>query len=126
MHLPQTGVWDVCPMQVLYMRPGGYALGSAKSRGAARSLLEARKRDEPDRSNGGVGGLAEAIRAARMRHDARPLPELYEDRGKGGMADCLAERIRQARERVGLAQGSLTRPGLSAIAGGCQSRPSAP
>ncbi len=103
-------------MPVLYMKPGGYALGSAKSRGAARSLLEARKRDEPDRSKVSLQGLAEVIRAARMKAGygelAAPLPA----NGGGGTiygvrrADCLAERMRQGRERVARMQGRETMP----------------
>src|ERR1019366_8359648 len=61
-------------------RPGGYTLGSAQSRAAARTLLEARKGSEGgfcvvvrsigDGSVVNFDGLAETIRAARMRIDA--------------------------------------------------------
>ncbi len=103
-------------MQVLYMRPGGYALGSAKSRGAARSLLEARKRDEPIGGKVSLEGLAEAIRAARMKAGYGEGVAPFLANGDGGTidgvrrADCLAERMRQGRKRVARMQGRETMP----------------
>ena len=61
-----------------------------------------------------LDGLAEELRAARMRGraDGLPasLPESEDRQGSNGGrgADCLSERIRKARERVGWAQGPET------------------
>jgi hypothetical protein len=95
------------------MRPGNYALGSAQSRAAARSLLAARKTSEGDELRFEVrsivdgarinfDGLAEAIRTARTRSDAEesssvlPACEGNEER----LTDSLSEIIRKARERA--------------------------
>jgi hypothetical protein len=98
------------------MKPGNYALGSQLSRPAARSLLIARKASEEDQlrfqtvsivdgSRVNLDGLAERIRAARMKDQGEGLPaSLPSERGKehdaGRRADCLSERITKARERV--------------------------
>ena len=106
------------------VRPGDYVLGSQQSRVAARSLLVARKADD-DESSGNLDGLAERIRAERLRcqtgNMSASLPIEGGQRSNGGRsADCLSERIRKARERVRRALG----PGdhalrLTAIASGC-------
>lgn len=99
---------------MLYMRPGGFALGSAKSRGAARSLLEARKRDEPIGGKVGLEGLAAVIKAARMKVRGAELsaaiPAADEYKSIGGGSNCSAERMRQGRERVARMQGPETMP----------------
>jgi hypothetical protein len=102
-------------------RPGAFALGSAESRAAARAILEARKASEDelrfevrsivDGERINLDGLAETIRAARIRIDAGgeqaalPTIEDGQDFSRGRQADCLAERIRRARERVERMQG---------------------
>ena len=79
-------------------------------------MLEARKGSEGgfcvvvrsigDGSVVNFDGLAETIRAARMRIDAGgeqvalPASEGGQDFTRGRQADCLAERIRRARKRV--------------------------
>ena len=79
--MPASGVRHVRAMQVLPMKPGNYALGSPQSRAAARSLLEARKASKEDELHFQVvsivdgspvnfDGLAEAIRAGRMKNQA--------------------------------------------------------
>ena len=55
------------------MKPGNYKLESQESRGAARPSLGARKRIEPKERQGNMEGLAEALRAARMRHSGEGL-----------------------------------------------------
>jgi hypothetical protein len=53
-----------------------------------------------------IRGLAEALKATRMRHEAGESSELLpqsepsRDYIRGGHEECLAERIRRARERV--------------------------
>jgi hypothetical protein len=42
MHLPETSGWRICALPVLPMRPGDFALGSNRSRAAARAALERR------------------------------------------------------------------------------------
>ena len=97
-------------------RPGSYPLGSALSRAAARSLLAARKSSEEEfrvetvSILGGrpvnLDGLAERISAARKRNEAGGEPASPRTTGGGhdfgekGSAECLAERIRRARERA--------------------------
>jgi len=97
-------------------RPGGFPLGSAQSRAAARALLAAREREEDglrfvvrsvvDGKPVNLDGLAERLRAARRRIDAEegtastPANEGGQDYGGEGRADCLEERIRRAWERV--------------------------
>jgi hypothetical protein len=95
-------------------------LGSAHSRAAARSLLAARRASEDelrfrvvsvvDGRPVNLDGLAEGLRAARLRLDAEegtasiPANEGGQDSSGGSWEECLAERIRRARERVGWAQ----------------------
>jgi hypothetical protein len=98
-------------------RPGCFALGSAQSRAAARSLLVARKASEEselrfevrsivDGKPVNLDGLAERIRAARMKDQNEELPaslpaiEGGQDHSEGTWGDRLSERIRMARERV--------------------------
>jgi len=99
-------------------RPGCFLLGSAQSRAAARALIEARKANEEeqgfqvvtrsivDGSRVFFDGLADNIRAARMRHEGEGVSDLplaidgRQDCSNGGRAVCLEERITQARERV--------------------------
>jgi hypothetical protein len=106
-------------------RPGCFALGSAQSRAAARAMLVTRKASEEDGLQFqtvsvvdglpvNLDGLAEEIRAARMRIQAGELPASFpaiegveQSNGERG-ADCLSERIRRARKRVGWAQGPET------------------
>jgi hypothetical protein len=107
------------------MKPGNYALGSPQSRAAARSLLVDRKASEEDQlrfqvvsmvdgSRVNFDGLAETIRAGRMRArgEESPAQFLASERGLDGHGemgtDCLSERIRRARERVRRAQGQET------------------
>ena len=110
MHLPNAGGWHARILPVLPMKPGDYALGSPQSRAAARSLLETRKTDELrfqavsilDGSRLNLDGLAEAIRAGRIRAHAgeSPLPFQPIERKRNGDAVGLHERIMQARARV--------------------------
>jgi hypothetical protein len=97
-------------------RPGRFPLGSAQSRAAARALLLARKATEEKelfrvvyRADGSVAeirGLAEQLRAAIKAHEAGDSParlpaiEGGPDSSGDGRPNCLAERIRMARERV--------------------------
>lgn len=72
------------------------------------SLLVARKQRSVDESPRDLIGLAEAIRAARLADRAGGLPaSLPASQGSNGgrSPDCLAERIREARERVRRTQG---------------------
>jgi hypothetical protein len=98
------------------MKLGSFALGSPYSRAAARSLLAARKISELKRSPGNLNGLAEHIRAARMRLQDSELPvslaakEARQRSDVGGRLDCLSERMRRARERVARAEGSQIMP----------------
>ncbi len=99
-------------------RPRCFPLGSAQSRAAARALLVAREREEVryqvvsilDGKPANLDGLAELIRAARMKHetgestDSLPGSERGRERGRGGATDCLAERLRRAEERVARTQ----------------------
>jgi hypothetical protein len=93
------------------LKPSAYPLGSWQSRAAARAMLVARKADELrfeavsilDGSRLNLDGLAEALRAARMRNRAGELPAaLPATGGSDGRrrADCLSERIARARERA--------------------------
>jgi hypothetical protein len=107
-------------------RPGCFVLGSAQSRAAATAMLVARMASKEDElhfeavsildGSRLIDGLAETIRAARMRIRAGELsPSLPatdgETKSVGGMRpDCLSERIRKARERVRRAQGQATMP----------------
>src|SRR5207249_3416453 len=81
MYLSNAGTWHLCVMQVLLVRPGNFALGSAHSRAAARSLLAAREGSELEKSP----GLAETIRAARMRArgEESPTPPTAGESGRG-------------------------------------------
>lgn len=98
-------------------RPGHLPVGSVQSRAAARALLTARNAKDRDeagfkviyRADGSVGeihGLADVLRAARMRHDtggsseSLPQGEARQDYIRGGHEKCLAERIRMAKERL--------------------------
>jgi hypothetical protein len=116
MHLPNPRGWHIVPVQVLPMRPGDFALGSPQSRAAARSLLVARKASQDDElrfqavsivdgSPVNFDGLAETIRAARLRARAGETPAPASDgrqKSNGGRgADCLSESVRKARARVG-------------------------
>jgi hypothetical protein len=106
----------------LRLKLSDYPLGSGQSRAAARSLLEARKASEEsksgvkvvDREDGSVAetrGLADAIRAGRMRIQSGECPPPFhtsvggEENRREGRADCLSERIRRAKERLRRAQG---------------------
>lgn len=90
-------------------RAGNFKLGSAQSRAAARAMLEARNAGElrfqvvsvVDGSRVNLGGLAEVIHAGRMRAGAgvSGVDVAREDK-RVRRPDCLADRIRQARERV--------------------------
>lgn len=102
----------------LGLRPGRFPLGSPQSRAAARSLLAARRVSEEEHGFRFVTksildgkplrleGLAERIRAARLKCQNGELPESPEvdnsgsDQSEGTWEDCLRERIRMARERV--------------------------
>jgi hypothetical protein len=125
MHLSEAGGRDNRRVQVLPMRPGAFPLGSPQSRAAARSLLAERKASKEeqlrfqavsmlDGSPLNLDGWAETIRAARMRNRAGELPAALPQSEDGQesngerRADCLSERIRKARERVGWAQGPET------------------
>ncbi len=63
-----------------------------------------------------MSGLAEALRAARMRLRAGessaslPIIEGGQESNAGRGTDCLAERIRKVRERVRRLQGPETSP----------------
>jgi hypothetical protein len=91
-------------------RPGRFPLGSAQSRAEARALLEARDSEEVryqtvsilDGKPVNLDGLAETIRAARLRHGpgSSSATEGGPDRIEGGRPDSLEERIRKAKERV--------------------------
>lgn len=56
-----------------------------------------------------IQGLGDAIRVARLRSQGEGVPALVrtsaDEQGCGKGVDCLAERIRKARERVARAQG---------------------
>ena len=97
------------------LRLAKYPVGSRQSRAAARALLVARESKEEFRVQCysavdgrpiNFGGLAETISAARKRVEAEesgtPLPatEGSADFIRERRADCLAERIRRARERT--------------------------
>ena len=101
-------------------RPGCFPLGSALSRAAARALLVSRESEEVryqaaasilDGKPVNLSGLADVIRAGRMKcrdgesPDMLPAIEGGRDRGEERRPDCLAERIRLARERVARARG---------------------
>lgn len=103
-------------------RPGGFPVGSAQSRAAARALLVARKADEEkqsfrvvtrsivDGSRVSFDGLAECIRAGRLKLQGKegtassPAVESGQDSGGERRADCLSERIKRARNRPGLSE----------------------
>lgn len=65
-----------------------------------------------DGSVGEIRGLAEALSAARMRHEAGESSEWFPHSNpsqgyiRGGHEECLAERIRRARERMARMQTS--------------------
>ena len=96
------------------LRPGGFPLGSALSRAAARSLLAARKVNEeavdfqtvsildgkPARFDG--TGLAEALNAARRKLEAgrSPAPKNADESMAERREDCLSDRITKARQRL--------------------------
>ena len=106
------------------LRLSDYPLGSRESRAAARAMLVARNADElrfevrsiVDGSRVNLDGLADTIRAARMRdrngNIPAPIPanEASQQTNRGGSADCLLERIRKARERVKRMQGPEAMP----------------
>ena len=93
------------------MKPGNYALGSMKSRAAARVLGNARKRSE---AAANLPSLAETIHAARMKIQTGEFPSSFlanpgdTESTREGSTDCLRDRIMQARKRAGLAQGPQT------------------
>jgi hypothetical protein len=105
-------------------RPGGFPIGSAQSRAAARAMLMARDANKEEFSVQSYSvvdgkpvnfdGLAETIRAARMRIDvggeqaALPANEAGQDFDRGRQADCLRERMRRAEDRLARAQGRGT------------------
>jgi hypothetical protein len=108
-------------------RPGAFPLGSAQSRAAVRSMVEARDASEEDEIRFqmvsildgkpvNLSGLAESIRAARMRVQNEELPPSDDgengsgDHSEGTWEERLAEQIRRARERVARAQGPETMP----------------
>ena len=101
-------------------RPGGFPLGSAQSRAAARALLAAREANEEqlrvqcvsvvDGRPVYLDGLAERLNAARKRIEAgeladAPLESGDERESEGTWEERLEERMRQGRERVAQAQG---------------------
>jgi hypothetical protein len=118
----RLGATDSCP------RPGVFPIGSAQSRAAARSLLATRRAREGeqgfrfvtrsilDGKRVNFDGIAETIRAARMRDQAGELPAWDEkefggeDHSEGAWGDCLMERMKRARERVAQARGLETMP----------------
>jgi hypothetical protein len=112
----QLGATDSSP------RPGCFPVGSAQSRAAARAMLVARREAEKggirfvvrsivDGSPVNLDGLADRLRAARLRLDIEEgtasiqANESGQERSGGSWEECLAERIRKARERVERAQG---------------------
>jgi len=113
-QLPKAGTWHGRLVQVLPMKPGNYALGSPQSRAAARFLLSERKTSKTNESRWNLDGLAETIRAARMRLQAGGVPvslpasEAGQQGDGGGRLDCLSQRMRMARERATRAQGPET------------------
>jgi hypothetical protein len=127
MHLPKAGGWHNRGVQVLPMRPGNFALGSPQSRAAARAMLVARKASKEDElsfeavsildgSRLNCAGLADRMRAARMRDDVGGLPaslptsDSEHENNAGRRADCLLERMRRAEERLRRAQDPETMP----------------
>jgi hypothetical protein len=92
-------------VHVFPMRPGAFPMGSPQSRAAAR-LPVGSTRSEMDGAHLSIDGLAERLRAARIRYDAweSPVPvtaiEGGEENNGRGRADCLEERMRRAEERV--------------------------
>lgn len=91
------------------LRPGCFPVGSAQSRAAARSLVNARKESEAEEEwdkEFDLTGLAECLAAARQRgeHEAAPrtdwspihIPPGKEDTVRG----LLAARINEARARM--------------------------
>ena len=90
-------------------RAGNFKLGSAESRAAARAMLEARNAGElrfqvvsvVDGSRVKLDALAEVIHAGRMRAAAAISGvEFVQEDKRERRPDCLAERIREGRERV--------------------------
>lgn len=98
-------------------RLGRFPIGSAQSRAAARALLVARYAKDREEAGlkviyqeGGsvreIRGLADALNAARMAHETGESSEFLSQSEpsqnyiRGGHEECLAERIRRARERV--------------------------
>lgn len=91
-------------------RPGGFPLGSALSRAAARSFLTARKNSETDEEwdkEFDLTGLAERLAAARERNEDRAAHSenwspIHIPPGKEGtVRGRLAARINAARARMG-------------------------
>jgi hypothetical protein len=108
MHLHDPRGRNVHGVSVLFMKPGNYELGSAQSRAGARALLVAREMSARNSADS-TKGLTEVIHAARMRargEVAGVEVKQLDDRAR--RPDCLAERIRQARERVIRAHGPET------------------
>ena len=112
--------------QIRVPRAGRFPLGSAQSRAAARAMLEARQESEEgfrvqcysivDGKPVNLDGLADSIRAARMKDQTGILPlslpasEDGQDSSGGRRANCLTERIRMARERATRAQDPVSMP----------------
>ena len=91
------------------LRPGGFPLGSALSRAAARSLLAARKESETEEEwdkEIDLTGLAERLAAARQRNeqgaatavDWTPIP--IPPGKEGTVRGRLAVRVNAARARM--------------------------
>jgi len=106
MHLPEARGCTLAVRKCFPMKPGAFPLGSPQSRAAARAVLVAREADKlrfqvvsaVDGSRVNLDGLAEAVRAARMRaggeESTAPFPASESGR------DSLHERIMEARARV--------------------------
>jgi hypothetical protein len=108
MHLHDPKGRNIRGVSVLFMKPGNYALGSTQSRAAARAMLIEREMSAGD-SGDSTKGLAEVIHAARMRvRGERSGEQVTQAYNRVRRPDCLAERIRQARERVTRAQSRET------------------
>jgi hypothetical protein len=103
------------------VRPGGFPLGSAQSRAAARAMLAARKASEEgphfqvvtrsivDGSRLNLDGLAERLGAALKRNEAGQLTDAPPERAggrksEGTWEERLEERMRRGRERVAAAE----------------------
>lgn len=108
MHLHDPRGRNVHGVSMLLMKPGNYGLGSAQSRAAARAMLVAREMSARSSADS-TKGLAEVIHAARMRARGEVAGvQVTRVDTRVRRPDCLAERIRQARERVTRAQGPET------------------